>query len=72
MASQSILISRLAPRDMLAESFTWSATCLLSGISAGIAAGGLAAEHLSAATILLIAAGMTLLAGAIVWIAVKE
>jgi MFS family permease len=72
MASQSTLISRLAPRDMLAESFTWSATCLLSGISAGIAAGGLAAEHLSAATILLIAAGVTLLAGVIVWVAVKE
>jgi MFS family permease len=72
MASQSTLISRLAPRDMLAESFTWSATCLLSGISAGIAGGGFAAEYLSAATILVIAAGMTLLAGAIVWIAVKE
>jgi MFS family permease len=72
MASQSILISRLAPRDMLAESFTWSATCLLSGVSAGIAAGGLAAEYLSAATILVMAAGATLLAGAIVWIAVKE
>jgi MFS family permease len=72
MASQSILISRLAPRDMLAESFTWSATCLLSGVSAGIAAGGLAAEYLPAATILVIAAGATVLAGAIVWIAVKE
>ena len=72
MASQSTLISRLAPRDMLAESFTWSATCLLSGISAGIAAGGLMAEFLSAATLLVIAAGATLLAGAIVWIAVKE
>jgi MFS family permease len=72
MASQSTLISRLAPRDMLAESFTWSATCLLSGISAGIAAGGLAAERLPAATILVVAACMTLLAGVIVWIAVKE
>jgi MFS family permease len=72
MASQSTLISRLAPRDMLAESFTWSATCLLSGISAGIAAGGLMAEYLSAATILVTAAGATVLAGAVVWIAVKD
>lgn len=72
MASQSTLISRLAPRDMLAESFTWSATCLLSGISAGIAIGGFAAEHVAAATILIIAAGVTLLAGAIVWAVVKE
>jgi MFS family permease len=72
MASQSTLISRLAPREMLAESFTWSATCLLSGISAGIALGGLAAEYLSAATILVIAAGATLLAGTIVWLAVRD
>ena len=72
MASQSVLISRLAPRGMLAESFTWSATCLLSGISAGIAAGGMLAEHVSAATILVIAAIATLIAGAIVWAAVKE
>lgn len=72
MASQSTLISRLAPRDMLAESFTWSSTCLLSGVSAGIALGGLAAEFLSASAILVIAAGATLLAGAIVWLAVKE
>lgn len=72
MASQSLLISRLAPREMLAESFTWSATCLLSGISAGIAAGGVLAEHISAASILVIAAGSTVLAGLVVWSAVKE
>ena len=40
IATQSLLVSRLAPRERLAESFTWSATCLLVGISAGIAAGG--------------------------------
>ena len=40
--------------------------------SIGIAAGGVAVEHLSAATLLAMAAGITLLAGAIVWIAVKD
>jgi hypothetical protein len=52
---------------MLAESFTWSATCLLGGISAGIAAGGVLAEHVSPALILAAAAASTLLSGGIVW-----
>src|SRR5687768_8189536 len=37
IATQSLLVARLAPRERLAESFTWGATCLLAGISAGIA-----------------------------------
>ena len=34
IATQSLLISRLAPRERLAEGFTWGTTCLLGGISA--------------------------------------
>jgi MFS family permease len=67
IASQSLLVSRLAPREMLAETFTWGATCLLTGISGGIAAGGVLAEYVSPAWILTAAAGATFLAGAIVW-----
>jgi MFS family permease len=66
IAAQSVLVSRLSPRDTLAESFTWGATCLLGGISGGIAVGGLLAEHLAAGWILLAAAASTLLSGAIV------
>jgi MFS family permease len=72
IASQSLLISRLAPREMLAESFTWGSTCLLGGISTGIAAGGVLAEYTSPAVILLTAATLALLAGAMVWTTVKE
>ena len=72
IAVQSLLVSRLTPRGMMAESFTWSTTCLLGGISAGIAMGGLMAEYASAAVILLAAAVSTLLAGLVVWLAVKE
>jgi len=67
IAAQSVLVSRLAPRDALAESFTWGATCLLGGISAGIAAGGVLAEYFRAGWILVLAAVCALLAGAIVW-----
>jgi MFS family permease len=72
IAVQSLLVSRLTPRGMMAESFTWSTTCLLGGISAGIALGGLMAEHTTSAVILLTAAASTLLAGVVVWLAVKE
>ena len=67
IASQSVLVSRLAAREMLAETFTWSATCLLAGISGGIAAGGLLAEYVAPSWILVSAALSTLLAVAIVW-----
>lgn len=72
IAAQSLLLARLAPRAMLAEGFTWSATCLLGGVSVGLAAGGALAEQLSAARVLLAAAGATLVAAAIVWAAVKQ
>ena len=60
IATQSMLLSGLAPRDMLAESFTWGATCLLGGISAGTAAGGILAEHLAPPWVIVAAAGATL------------
>jgi MFS family permease len=72
IATQSLLVSRLAAREMLAETFTWSATCLLAGISGGIAAGGLLAEYVAPSWILVSAAGSTLLAVAVVWFALRN
>ena len=65
LAATSTLISRLASRAMLAESFTWMATCLLAGISAGTAAGGVIVEHFSATPVFLSAAAATAIAGLI-------
>lgn len=62
IASQSLLISRLAVRERLGESFTWATTYLLGGISAGIALGGWMAESLAAWWLLVAAAGSTALA----------
>ena len=59
IATQSLLLSRLAPTGMLAESFTWGGTCLLGGISGGIALGGVLAETIAPAWILVSAAGAT-------------
>ena len=59
IATQSLLVSRLAPRSRLAEGFTWGATCLLVGVSGGIAAGGVLAERFAAHWLLVLAAGST-------------
>lgn len=72
IATQSLLISRLAPRERLAESFTWSTTCLLMGISAGIAAGGVLAEVRPAYWLLVAAAAATSLAAVVTAAALKE
>lgn len=72
IAAQSILVSRLAPRDMLAEAFTWSATCLLAGISAGIAAGGLLAEYIAPSLVMVAAASAAAAAGMVVWLVLSE
>ena len=71
IATQSLLISRLATRERLAESFTWATTCLLGGISAGIALGGWMAEGLAAWWLLLAAASSTAVAAGWVAVALK-
>ena len=65
IATQSLLLSRLAPPGKLAESFTWGGTCLLGGISGGIALGGVLAETVAPAWILVTAAATTAMAALI-------
>ena len=66
IATQSLLLSRLAPSGMLAESFTWGGTCLLGGISGGIALGGAMADTIAAGWILVAAAAAAGIAALIV------
>jgi len=40
IASQSVLVSRLAPAKYATEAFTWSSTFIVMGIGAGMALGG--------------------------------
>jgi MFS family permease len=40
IAAQSVLVSRLAPPRYATEAFTWSSTCIISGLGAGMALGG--------------------------------
>jgi MFS family permease len=59
IAVQSVLVERLTPRAMLAESFTWAATSLLGGVSAGIAAGGAIVESYAPFWAMIAAGGST-------------
>ncbi len=56
IAAQSVLISRMAPQKYATEAFTWSSTFIVSGIGAGMAAGGALAETYTARTPFVIAA----------------
>jgi MFS family permease len=44
IASQSVLVSRLAPAHYATEAFTWSSTFIVSGLGAGMALGGFLVE----------------------------
>jgi MFS family permease len=44
IASQSVLVSRLAPSHYATEAFTWSSTFIVTGLGAGMALGGYLAE----------------------------
>ena len=56
IAAQSVLIARMAPQKYATEAFTWSSTFIVSGIGAGMAAGGALAETYTARTPFIIAA----------------
>jgi MFS family permease len=47
IASQSVLVSSMAPSKYATEAFTWSSTFIVSGLGAGMALGGFLVEHAS-------------------------
>jgi predicted MFS family arabinose efflux permease len=42
---QSMLVAKIAPSHYATEAFTWSTSCLLTGVGLGLAAGGLLLER---------------------------
>jgi MFS family permease len=53
---QSMLVARTAPAQYATEAFTWSTSCLLTGVGLGLAAGGLILERASSSAALAAAA----------------
>lgn len=58
IASQSVLISRIAPAKYATEAFTWSSTFIVSGLGAGMALGGMLVETVGIRTAFAIAAAI--------------
>ena len=61
LTAQTLLITRIAPNKYATEAFTWSATCIVSGIGIGMAAGGTIAETVGVKSTFLL--GSVVLAG---------
>jgi MFS family permease len=59
---QSMLVAKTARPEQMTEAFTWSASALLSGVGAGVAAGGALLERFTSAAVLAAGAGAALLA----------
>lgn len=60
----TMLVSSYAPSRYATEAFTWSATCIISGIGAGNAFGGVLLERFDPAVVFGASAGAALLAAA--------
>lgn len=58
----TLLVSSYAPARYATEAFTWSATCIVSGIGAGNALGGLLLERFNPAVVFASSAAVALLA----------
>lgn len=58
IASQSVLVSRLAPPQYATEAFTWSSTCIVSGLGAGMALGGWLVENAGLRSLFVMAAAL--------------
>jgi MFS family permease len=72
IAANSVLVLRVAPKERIAEAFTWASTALLAGISAGTAAAGTLVERYSPAAALLAASAATLLAAVMAYPATRR
>ena len=48
---QSMLVAKIAPPHYATEAFTWSTSCLLTGVGLGLAAGGLLLEGANSAAV---------------------
>ena len=48
---QSMLVAKIAPPHYATEAFTWSTSCLLTGVGLGLAAGGMLLESASSAAV---------------------
>lgn len=64
---QSMLVARIAPAQYATEAFTWSTSCLLTGVGLGLAAGGILLDRASSAAVFGVAGAVSLGAAALAY-----
>jgi predicted MFS family arabinose efflux permease len=58
IAAQSVLVSRLAPKQYATEAFTWSGAFIVSGLGTGMALGGLLVETVGLPSAFVVGSGV--------------
>ena len=69
---QSMLVAKKAPPQYATEAFTWSTSCLLTGVGLGLAAGGLILEHASSAAVFAAGGAVSLGAAALAFTSLRK
>jgi len=64
---QSMLVAKTAPPHYATEAFTWSTSCLLTGVGLGLGAGGLLLERANSAAVFATAGAVSITAAALAY-----
>ena len=62
---QSMLVAKTAPPIYATEAFTWSTSCLLSGVAAGLSLGGMILEYATSSMVLTVGGVVSIAAGSL-------
>jgi MFS family permease len=69
---QSMLVAKIAPPHYATEAFTWSTSCLLTGVGLGLAAGGMLLESASSAAVFGAAGAVSTVAAALAYLSLRR
>lgn len=69
---QSMLVAKTAPAQYATEAFTWSTSCLLTGVGLGLAGGGALLERANSAAVFAAGGAVSLFAAALAYASLRE
>lgn len=69
---QSMLVARTAPPHYATEAFTWSTSCLLTGVGLGLGAGGLLLERANSAAVFATAGAVSMGAAVLAYASLRR
>lgn len=69
---QSMLVAKIAPPHFATEAFTWSTSCLLTGVGLGLAAGGMLLESASSAAVFSAAGAVSTVAAVLAYLSLRR